>query len=389
MQSKIFIGQRVHLVQYFLFGIQLCYNFCISNSIQKIYPQVFHRVHSSFCDFINKLPEMRATSSWQVKKVKGGISKMVEELVKSCSVWLEKGQGTSCLPMEKIDKLSHEIWKMKTASWKDERCEDLDKDLGCMGLLDETLSQLFKALESCCCLSSRDVTHMTIGKTKTSKTQASTKLQNTSSGLVLAAMILDLSAFQSNRSSNSRPQVQPKEEVVANAMAFLWHQTRFALPALLESNERLGCEAAVDLCQGLARSLRCIHHVLAARRYCSNALPAASLGHKAAPMAAQCATLAAMNSTTSPVVKTALVTLGEASSDLLISLCGYGCIDSSLQALAMTEFRRLATLNVMGKNGLIGGKGAASPSFLALSLRAIGATMLPLGIYSKQSKDPQ
>ena len=106
-------------------------------------------------------------------------------------------------------------------------------------------------------------------------------------------------------------------------------------------------------------------------------------------MAAQCASLAAMNSTTSPVVKTALVTLGEASGDLLISLSGYGCIDSSLQALAMTEFRRLATLNVMGKNGLIGGKGAASPSFLALALRAIGATMLPLGIYSKQSKDPQ
>ncbi len=302
-----------------------------------------------------------------------------------CSVWLEKGQGTAFLPMEKIEKLAHEIWKMKMASWQDEGCEDLDKDLGCMGMLDETLSQLFKALE-CKCLSSSDVP-MTVGKTKTSKNQASAKLQNTSAGLVLAAMILDLSAFQSNRST-PRPHVQPKEEVVANAMAFLWHQVRFALPALLESNERSGCEAAVDLCQGLARSLRCIHHVLAARRYCSNALPATSLGQKAAPMAGQCATLAAMNSTTSPVVKTALVTLGEASSDLLISLSGYGCVDSSLQALAMTEFRRLATLNV-GKNGLTGSKGGASPSFLTLALRAIGATMLPIGLYSKQPKDPQ
>ena len=311
--------------------------------------------------------------------------KMVETLVKSFKSWVATGQGTAALPLELIEKLSHQIWEVKMSSWKCETGKDV-ADLACVSALDDVVTAVFKAIEKKC---------LTAGDLEKNRCKASVvKLQNSSAGLVLAAMVLDLSAFQQpsrEQAKATSPQIQPGEEVVASAMSFLWHQARFALPTLLES--KASTEAA-STCAGLARTIRSIHHILAARRYTSNALPAACLAHKAAPMAAQCVTLAAsLTSTSAACVKTALATLGEASSDLLVGLSGYGCAESALQSFAMTEFGRLATLSSMFVNSLSAnskgsGRGAQhGPSFLALVLRAIGAPLLPLGLYSKDPKD--
>ena len=205
------------------------------------------------------------------------------------------------------------------------------------------------------------------------------KLQNSSAGLVLAAVVLDLSAFQHRDQAKWHV---PNDEVMAGAMAFLWQQARFALPTLLES--KASTEAASN-CAGLTRNLRSMHHILAARRYTSSALPTC-LSHKAASMAAQCVTLAAS------APKGPLSSLGEAACDLLLALAGYGSTESALQSFAMTEFSRLATLSSMFVNSLsVNSKGSSrqghGPSFLALVLRAIAAPLLPLGLYSKDPKD--
>ena len=207
--------------------------------------------------------------------------KMVETLVKSFKSWVATGQGTAALPLELIEKLSHQIWEVKMSSWKCETGKDV-ADLACVSALDDVVTAVFKAIEKKC---------LTAGDLEKNRCKASVvKLQNSSAGLVLAAMVLDLSAFQQpsrEQAKATSPQIQPGEEVVASAMSFLWHQARFALPTLLES--KASTEAA-STCAGLARTIRSIHHILAARRYTSNALPAACLAHKAAPMAAQCVT---------------------------------------------------------------------------------------------------
>ena len=55
------------------------------------------------------------------------------------------GQGTATLPLELIQKLSHEIWEAKMSSWKGER-KDVT-DLTCVAALDDTMTAVFKALE--------------------------------------------------------------------------------------------------------------------------------------------------------------------------------------------------------------------------------------------------
>ena len=65
-----------------------------------------------------------------------------------------------------------------------------------------------------------------------------------------------------------------------------------------------------------------------------------------------------------------------------VALLGYGCTEPQLQSTAFAELCKLAKNPKMLVNGL-GGKGPSGPSgpsFLAMALRAVGATLLPLNL---------
>ena len=253
------------------------------------------------------------------------MARMVDGLAQSCRAWGGKKQGGK-LPSEAIQKLSQEVSELKMASWQGQ-----GGSLPDLAILDEVLPGIFRALERSNGAKSR---------AKESETR-----ENWGSGLLLAALVLDLSAFQGTRH-------QLCELTVASAMSFLWQQARFVLPSLLE------CKAteASATCSGLARALQSIHHILQARR----SLPS-GLGHKAAAMAAQCLTLASTHSAS----KTARSRLGDAAMDLLANLSGA----PALQEAAMVEFARLA-----GVPSLL--TSLQGPSFLALALRATAGKAL-------------
>ena len=115
------------------------------------------------------------------------IPNLVDSLAHSCHSWAAKGQTVSTLPLEAIQKLSHSIWEDKLSSWKGQQ---KGKDLGSVAEMDRALAKVFRALERAC-ITPADL------KSRCKASQA--KLQNNAAGCVLAATVLDLSAFRRPR----------------------------------------------------------------------------------------------------------------------------------------------------------------------------------------------
>ncbi|CAE7204813.1 unnamed protein product [Symbiodinium sp. KB8] len=309
-----------------------------------------------------------------------GTRQLIEEMTRACEAFLSEKSSHARLPMAAIQELSHLAWEVKMDSWRcREAISDAAKDLVHVADSGDVLSRVFKALQSKC------LTPGDLDRRRPESSEA--KLENDSAGLSLASLVLDLSATsQPSRDGSAAdsgvPNVQPGEEVIAHSVSFLWHEVRFTLPMLLEANAA-STEAAAT-CTKVTRALRSIHHLFASRRYASRALPATCLAHRTAVLASQCSSIASSLSSCSPaVIKAALAALGEASGDLLVALLGYGCTDAALQSAAFAELGKLAASQQMLVNGL-SGKG---PSFLALALRAIGATLLPLNLEEGRGSD--
>ncbi|CAJ1352265.1 unnamed protein product [Effrenium voratum] len=303
----------------------------------------------------SKRPQGEEKQKDAMKEAKGqrkanGALPLIGELAGACGAWAANPSGA--LPLEQIRELSHKAWEAKMGSWSSSTAPVKDLD---MGPLEDALPAVFKALERTCLASE----------------SGSLRAQNGLAGLALAALVLDLSAMR------AAPEVQPGEEAVAKAVSFLWHQARFFLPGRLEAK---AFSDASTLALALARGLRSVHHVMARRSYAGHALPAASLVHKSAPLAGQCAALAAGGASTQAAK--ALATLGDAAGDLLVALSGCGCTEASMQSSAVSEMSRLCTQGPMYR-------GCSSGSLLALLLRSVAAQLLPLKIHSKAPKELQ
>ena len=252
------------------------------------------------------------------------LAQMVDSVAQGCRAFEGQKQGSK-LPLEAIQKLSQEI---SEAKWQGRAAE-----LPELAVFDELLPGIFKALERRC---------IGVADVKSRGKESQRRLENGGAGLLLAVLVLDLSAFEGKRH-------QLCELTLANAMSFLWQQARFVLPTLLE------CKATEvsSTCSGLARALRSLHHILARS---GNAL-VAGLGHKAVAMAAQCLTVA---STPTAATKTALSSLGDAAMELL---AGSGSAPA-LQDAALQELARLAGVPALLRS-------LEGPSFLALALRFV------------------
>ncbi|CAE7793172.1 unnamed protein product, partial [Symbiodinium sp. CCMP2456] len=326
------------------------------------------------------IPKAKGKTSKEPEPESAGTRRLIEEMARACEAFLSEKSSHARLPMAAIQQLSHVAWEVKMDSW---RCRealvgDAAKDLAHVADSGDVLSRVFKALQSKC------LTPGDLDRRRPESSEA--KLENDSAGLSLASLILDLSATNqpsrdSSKADSGVPNLQPGEEVIAHSVSFLWHEVRFTLPMLLEANAA-STEAAAT-CTKVTRALRSIHHLFASRRYASRALPATCLAHRTAVLASQCSSIASSLSSCSPaIIKAALGALGEASGDLLVALLGYGCADAALQSAAFAELGKLAASQLL-VNGL-SGKG---PSFLALALRAIGATLLPLNLEEGRGSD--
>ncbi|CAE7381684.1 unnamed protein product [Symbiodinium sp. CCMP2592] len=312
-----------------------------------------------------------------------GTRKLIQEVTKACATWVSEKSPHARLPMAAIQQLSHVAWEVKMDSWRcrEALISDTAKDLVHVADSGDVLSRVFKALQSKC------MTPGDLGRCRPESSEA--KLENDAAGLSLAFLILDLSAANQpsrdgSAADNGVPNFQPGEEVIAHSVSFLWHEVRFTLPMLLEATA--ATTEAAAMCTKVTRALRSIHHLFASRRYASRALPATCLAHRTAVLASQCSSIASsLSSCTPAIIKTALAALGEASSDLLVALLGYGCTDAALQSAAFAELGKLAASQQMLVNGL-SGKG---PSFLALALRAIGAMLLPFNLEEGRSGEAQ
>ncbi|CAE8740099.1 unnamed protein product [Polarella glacialis] len=309
---------------------------------------------------------------------------LVRELESGCRVALRAGLGTSELPGAVAARAAHLVWELKMSTWGPDLRKGSAQDLGPLSILDGVLEEVFKALDGQC---------LTLGGQSGKQSDFDVKLRNAGAGLTLAALVLDLCAFLHLPREGDRapagPRFAPGEAVVTAAIGFLWQQARLGIPAFLESSSGTRSSpqtsespttSTAKLLEGLARALRSLHHVLAARRFLPGALPAVSVAHRAAPLATQCLMLMALPCCPA-ACKNALAILGAAAGDLLAALAGQG--EAALQATAVEELGKLAASSGLLVCGAAkaqrgsGGSVAAGP-FLSSALRAVGAACLPV-----------